>query len=61
MKILKLPKSPWWDKKKITCLSCGAQLQLEKDDKVKVSSDRDGTCIIVECPCCKNNVFVAAP
>jgi hypothetical protein len=59
MKIIKQGnKHQWWVGKVGTCNYCDTQVEIEETDKLSPQQDRDGVMASVDCPTCKQKIWV---
>jgi DNA-directed RNA polymerase subunit RPC12/RpoP len=59
MKILEAGKKrEWWAGKVGECNNCGTKVQVEAHDMVQEMFDRSDELASVECPNCKNRIWV---
>lgn len=52
MKIILRPAERWWIEYQVTCQHCFTEIELEKDDNVRVNNSSNGAYAYFNCPHC---------
>lgn len=57
MRIIKEGKLPGKQMYRVTCTNCKTEFEFEQDEATYSSNQRDGDCLQIACPLCKQYIY----